>query len=396
MKYNLSLPTSVEPTQGWTEGNRVEFVFENKTEEMVQKSLRLNGVLTLLKKGPTDANFVAVSASDEMILDPDAGVHGFIDNIIVSLANSKVENVQNYGRFVKMKNEAKRYQIDEAVDTHSLCELQTFSNDSSTEEGDVKKNAYSGVLFPQTTGAWEMPFSVNLDICVNNSEENIPFSKLGQVKVALILQQMLKTGTLCLTLPINTVFTYYLKNLEMRYMTVPEKEHGGIILETKVCAHIPTVQNQQASLDFNATNAFDSVIMSFIRSSSVSSLDNKSYSFLQTEPITEKLDSLEVKINGQNDVLQYPLKFQTAEILYNYLKAWKPYIQPYDDMSVDKHGLSYKKLAQSGVQQGGYGLGCAFMGGMDAGTNVQFNLSLQSVPSTPYQCFIYSIGSLII
>lgn len=396
MKYNLSLPTSTEQVGGWTPGTRIEFVFENKGEEVVKKSIRLNGLLSL-SKSISGATPVPVALTDKVILDPDAGMHGFIDQIVTTLGSSSAENIQNYGRFLKMKNEAKRYQIDACTDTHSMCELMTFSNDAYTNVADVKVKAYSGVLFPSSANAYEIPFSLNLDFCLNNSDENIPFSKLGQVKVSIILQQTLKTGLMALALPANTTFSYVLKNLEIRYMTEPEKQsYGGIILETKTSAHIPSVTNKYASLEFSATNALDSVVCSFIRNTSINNLDNKSYNFLQTEPLLEKLNTFEVKINGQNDVLQYPLKFQTAEILYNYLKAWKPYVMAYDDVSVDKHGLSYKKLAQAGVQQAGYGLGCAFHGGLDAGTKVQLNLNLNDVPASAYQAFIYSIGSLII
>ena len=397
MKYNLVLPTATEQASGWSQGSAgyPEFVFENKGEEIVKGSIRLNGLLTVQKN---IAGVVSpVTALEKPILDPDAGIHGFIKNLNVTLGTSTAENILQYNRFVKMKNEAKRFQIDSCTDTHSMCELQTFSNDANIANTDIKTKAYSGVLIPSTAGAYEVPFSVVLDICLNNSDENIPFSKTGKIKLTFNLEDMTKTGFMCLNPTANTSsYQYYMKNLEIRYMTEPEKEsYGGIILETKTSSHTPTIQNKIASLEFQSTSAFDAVLVSFINNTTVTTLDNKTKNYLQTEAIAEKVGLFEVKINGQNDVLKFPLKFQTAEILSNYLQAWRPYIQAYDDVSIDKHGLSYKKLAQAN-QTAGYGLGCAFHGGLEAGTKVQLNLSLNSVPANPYQCFIYTIGSLII
>lgn len=394
MKYNLSLPTSVEPVGGFTSNANIEFAFENKGEEIVKNSIRLNGTLVINKTDASGTN--PLSLADKPILDPDAGVHGFISQIVTSFGTSTGENLLNYPRFVKAKNEAKKYQIDSCTETHSMCEHMTFSNDANIAPTDIKTNAYSGVIFPTIkTGNYELPFSVCLDFCLNNSKENIPFSKTGMVKIKILLEQMNKTGFMALAGGANTVYSYSLNNLELRYMTEPEKEsYGGIVLETKTSMISTTIKNKLASIEFQATNAFDSVVTTLIRGSAVLALDNKTINYLQSEPIVEQVDTFEVKINGENDFLQYPLKYQ-GEIIYNYLKAFKPYIHAYDDTRVDKHGLSYKKLAQAG-QKAGYGLGCAFDGGHDSGTRVQLNLSLKDVPADTYQCFTYTIGRLII
>lgn len=397
MKYNLVLPTSVESTSGWTENSRPVFVIKHEGEEIIPGTVRLNGILQLSKlvAGIPEV----LTSADLMTLDPDAGVHGFIHQIVTKFGHSTVENITEYGKFVKMKNEAKRYQIDNATSTHAMCEMRTYSNDANISTTDCKIDAVSGMLFPQDAGTYELPFSIELDIAVNNSEANIPYSRTEDIEVALTMQSNVKTGMKSnKAVPVdNEVYVYAAKYLELRYSSEMEKpkNEGAILLQTKSLAYTPTVQNKNASLEYAATSAFDSVVMSFIDVTHLQTLNNKNFNYLQTEAITEKLDNLEVKINGQNNVLQYPLRFQTAEILYNYLLAFKPYMQSYDSMEVMKHGLTYKKLANED-QTAGYGLGCAFLDGLDAGTRVQFNLELQDVPTNPYQAFVYSIGKLII
>ena len=106
-----------------------------------------------------------------------------------------------------------------------------------------------------------------------------------------------------------------------------------------------------------------------------------------------------IGVVGQDKYLKYPLRFQTSEILYNYLLAWKPVIHGYEDSTVSKHGLSYGKLGNGEPQQTiptGFGVGCNFHGGIEAGNKVCFNISLKQAPEFPYRCFFYTIGKLII
>ena len=119
------------------------------------------------------------------------------------------------------------------------------------------------------------------------------------------------------------------------------------------------------------------------------------YDYLATEAITQQIEYLEVKINGTDNVLRYPLRFQTAEILYNYLLAFKPLIHEDNTSEVTRHGLTYSTLGAT--VPSGFGVGCNFYGGLDAGTNVCFNVSLKTSPlADNYRCFFYTIGKLII
>jgi hypothetical protein len=403
MLYQIVLPTSVEPSSGFVANDRVVFEINHEAQQMRPKTFRLNGVLNL-SKIDASGNNNPITPADKLMLNPNAGINGFIRQIQTSFGSSTVETLNEYGRFVALKNETKYYQIDNCTSSNSMLELMTFSNNADVQGDDLKVNLTPGMKFPidESTTFSELPFSLDLDICLNGSEEPLPYSRTGQITVAIIFQDNNKCG---MKQPNNDIVTtvqyvYAIKNLECRFIADPEQEHkGGIILETKCNAHIPTILNKISALEFSPSNEFDSVVCSFLKQGHDSTSNSFLYDYLASEAITEQIEYLEVKLNGQDKYLKYPLRFQTSEILYNYLLAWKPIIHGYEDSTVTKHGLSYGKLGNGSPQQTiptGFGVGCNFHGGIEAGNKVCFNISLKTAPATPYRCFFYTIGKLII
>jgi hypothetical protein len=389
--YNIVLPTSVEQPKGWRANDRVVFKINHQNQQIRPHSVRLNGMLQLWKDA---AWSVPVTAADKLMLNPNAGVNGIIRQIQVKFGSSNVETINEFGRWVAMKNEAKYYQLDNATSTDSMLKLMTFSNDAYTGGDDLKINVTEGLKFPVDAGSSELPFSLDLDICVNNSVDPIPYSRTGEIEIAIILQDNVKCGFISKASSQGT-YTYTVRNLEIRFLAEPEQPHSGaIILETKSNDHIPTVLTKIAAIEWSPPHAFDSVVCSFLKQGHDSEYNNMNYDYLATEAVDELIEYMEFKINGQDAVTQYPLTKQTSEILYNYLLAWKPYIHAYDDMEVKKHGLTYSKLGNT--LKTGFGIGMHLHGGIDAGNRVSFQLSLTTYPSIPYRMFCYAIGKLII
>lgn len=396
MSYNLVLPTSTDPRAlGWTQNDRVVFKINNPGQFFRKGTLRFNGLLNLVRT--VNGTSFAVNASDQIRLNPNAGVSGLIYQVTTKFNGSTVESIMNYGKVIALKNEAKWYEIDTATTTDSMLELMTYSNDAYAGGDDLKINILQGLKFPSGLNplSSELPFSIDLDICLNSSTENIPFTRLGEVEISILLQDITKSGITALGGITGATYSYYMKNLEMRYITDAEGvDSGAIVLEIKNESHVPTILNKTSALEFAPSNAFDSVVCSFLKQGHDSTSASLNYDWLASEAITEQIEYLEVKVNGRDDFLRYPLRFQTSEILYNYLLAWSPYIHAYDDLTVNRHGLTYTKLGNA--LPTGYGMGCHLYGGLDAGTRISFNLTLKNVPSTPYRAFFYTLGKLII
>lgn len=390
--YNLVLPTSVEPQGGWKANDRCVFKINHTGQQMREHSVRLNGVLQLWRDAEQTQK---VTAADKLTMNPNAGFNGIIRQISTKFQGSVVETINEYGRFSAMKNEARYYQLDHATSSDAMLELMSFSNDAYLDAAvDVKTTLTQGMKFPLDTNASELPFSIDLDICVNSSVVPLPYSRTGEIEISIILQDNTKIG-LVSKAEEQGIYTYALKNLEMRFLSDPEQpSQGAIILESKSNDHIPTILNRFSTIEFTPAHAFDTVICSFLKAGHDSAYNNASYDYLATEAITEQIEFMEFKINGQDNVLQYPLMKQTSEILYNYLLAWKPFIHSGDEMVVKKHGLTYAKL--NNTLKTGYGVGVHLHGGIDANSRVSFQISLREAPSPAYRMFCYTIGKLIL
>lgn len=412
--YQLVVPTSVEPLlngkyggsykTGWIENSRPVFKLSNVNKEIRPKTTRINGILQTVilvqdpNVEPQPANWRATTSADKVYLDPNAGVNGFFYIINTKFKKSSVESITDYAKFVAMKNEAKYFQIDHATSTDSMLELMTFSNDAKADD-QIKYNANTGLLFPMDADTSEKPFSVDLDFCLNGSDEAIPYSRTGDIELELILSPVENSG-LIYKGPGDTSkiqLGYVLKNLEVRFLADDEQKHdGAILLETKSNSHIPTIQNRTASVEHTPSHAYDSIVCSLRKAGNS---DNFTNSYLQSVELTELVDFIEVKVNGRDGDIEFPLKYLTVEMLYNYLLAWNPYIHEYSDTSVRKHGLSYSKLSNdtpNTLEKSGWGIGCTLHGGVDAGTRITFNMTLKQVPASPYQCFMYTLGRLVI
>jgi hypothetical protein len=395
MSYNLVLPTSVEPLAGWGANDRAVFLLNNPNQELRRGTVRLNGLLQVWRTIGGNSP-VKVDDTDKITLNPNAGVSGLIRQIQTKFGAATVETINDFGKIIAMKNEAKYYQVDAATTTDSMLELMTYSNDAYAVGDDLKINVLQGLKYPIDSMTSELPFSLDLDICLNSSMVSIPFSRLGEVELSIIFQDIGKTGMTAVGNVAGASYSYFIKNLEVRYITDVDdgqNESGAIVLEVKNEAHIPTILNKSAALEFSPTSAFNSVVCSFLKQGHDSTASNLIYDYLATEAITEQIEYLEVKINGRDDFLKYPLRFATSEILYNYLLAWNVG-GAYDDLNIARHGLTYSKLGNSSPS--GYGMGVHLLNGLEAGTRISFNLTLKTPPVTPYRSFFFTLGNLLI
>jgi hypothetical protein len=391
--YNVNVPTSVEPSTGFIANDRIVFKMNFPNRQLRPGSVRLNGSLSLFKAG------AAITPTDLVTLNPNAGISAFISQIIVKMNGAIVETINEFGRYVALKNEAKYYQLDNACSTDSMLELMTYSNDAVLFS-DFKNQITAGSLLQvnASDAGSQLPFSVDLDICLNHCLQAIPYSRCGECEINIILQANDKCGMVQGLQPATTL-SYAIRNLELRFLTDPEVAvQGAIILGITDLVHTPTVINKINALEYTASKAFDAVICSFVRSAHISGNNNFQFDYLASEAIVEQIEDLDVKVNNTDSVVKFMMRLQTVEILYNYLLAWQPYINQYDEIEVKRHGLTYNKLstAEGNATATGFGVGMNFHGGIDSGNSVTFNVNLFSAPSSPYNVYMYSLGKLII
>jgi hypothetical protein len=387
--YSLLLPTSIEPKDGWTENSRIVFELDHEGKQIRPHTVRFNGILQLFK----DAT--PITATDLLQMDPDAGINSFIKQITTKMNGSTVECINLYNRFVKMSNEAKYFQVEHASSTNALLELMAHSNDGDVLSVDSKCRIANGMLFPIDTGSpSELPFSVDLDIAVNNCDVPLPYSKTGKITIELLLDSNHESGLTSGLNPAVSTFNYKFRNCELRYMSDVEKpQTQPLILTVKSLAHTPSLINKFNSLSFSPSSQFDSVVCSFIKINHIGEQNSKfEYNTLASEAIAEQIDYLEIKQNSQDGSVKFPLVKQTSEILYNALLAWSDN-RDFADTSIKQHGMSYNKLAQTVPTGQHIGFRC---NNSPAGTKLTVTVNLKAAPPTPYNAYFYTIGRAIL
>jgi hypothetical protein len=387
--YKLSQPTSLEPAEGWTANDRVVFLLPlDKGMALRKGSIRLNATLQLWRsvnggaKVAINSPITGTPTDDKIALNPNCGANGVIKMITTMVNGQSVENIIEFSRLVALKNEAEYYQLDHAVSSDAMMELMGFSNDGQLTG--LGSNQFTGMKFPIDASSGELPFSLDLDFCLNNSNQDIPSSKVQNMEVSIQFQDINKSGIVAKGNVSGATYSYNLKRLEMRYMTAPEvKQSEPLIMEIKSNCAIPSVyQSLQANLTFAPAQPFNRVFAGFL-DSAVNPTNALTTDYLKSEALP-LIDYLEIKVNNSNDdVVQFPLRFQTVEILYNYLHA-------VCGGKIQKHGLTYSKLGDGS----GYGLGLDLVEQVPAGTNVQFNINFKTLPQTTYRSYWYSIGNI--
>jgi hypothetical protein len=388
--YELILPTSVQPQNGWRANDRIQFRVNYTGKEIKAGTVRLNGLLQLWSD--SDCTVPAAEA-DKLVLNPNAGINGFFKQIQVSTEmQGNIETINDFGRLIAMENEAKYYQMDHGTSSDSMMEIMTYQNDNLLNATDFKQNVTSGLKFPITENATEIPFSVDLAVCLNQTGGvNIPQSKTGVIELNIILQDNTKVGMRSFGNQQNVEYTYTMTNCEIRFTSLSEqKMTAPLLMQVRSSAAIPVVLNKVSGIEFSAAHPFSSVMCSFLMESHNNSNTLLEYDYLATEAplVEEQIDVLEYKLNGQDGPLQYPLTFQTSEILQNYILSMS-----YANKT-NKHGFSYPKLTAETPT--GYGVGVNLGGLVPAGTRSSFLITLKRAPATPYRMFCYCAGVISI
>lgn len=389
-EYHYAVPTTLEPQPipaqqkpgGFTSGDR--FVIKaniDKGRQSTPGTFRMAGMFIPQKLN--GSTWEKLAPTDCARLNPYAGTSGCLYSVQVNLNGVVYESVLEYGRLTALLNQARYTGYTMATSSDSVLELMNYPTDSFQSIEDPKSKSLNGMLFPQDANQSEMPFSIDLDLCINKAA--IPNSKCQQIEFSFKLQDANKIG---LVSPTATQFRYFLKNVEIRYMTEPEMpSKGPIVMPIHNHSFLGSIINKVNSLTHSPSTNFHTMFMSFLKNSHINpGLNDFTKDYLASEALSEKAQMVEVKLAGSSDTIKYPLRYQTSEILYQFLLAakegmWKP-----------THDVSYAALAQT--TKTGYGIGSILSELNRANTPISFNIQLASVPSETYSAFVFTVGEI--
>jgi hypothetical protein len=385
--YHYSIPTTVEPALngtnpgGFTSADR--FVIRtdiNKGSQTKPATHRLAG-LVIIQKYVNNA-WTAIEASDYVRLDPYAGVSGFLYSLSVRVNDIEYESILEYGKLTSILNKCKYMSYDMACNSDSVMELMNYPSDMYMDSTATNAKSMQGMLFPIDTEAAEMPFSLDLMCGVNKVA--IPSSRADKIEFSFRLQDVNKSG---LTSPTAAPFRFFLKNVELRFMTETEQpRQGPLVMPIYNHSFLASIINKVNSITHSPASPFHTMFMTFLKNSHINTGSNDfTKSYLTDEALTEKPALVEFKVNNSSDVLKYPLRFIGSEILYQFMRAVK-------QGWTNSGDITYASLAQT--IKANFGIGSILSKQYPPNTSVSVNIQLETVPTEPYSCFVYTIGEI--
>jgi hypothetical protein len=229
--------------------SNVDFILQLDNAKLLPGSLCIEGEVAVF---PDKSVPATQYDGQDLMYDARAGYHALFRDLTTELQTSGVlENLLNYPRLVKMATVA--LTLDESLGSESV----------NAVEGKLMNNAQTrGNLYGRSTTDPYIPFSVKPMFCLNKASAAMAGSATGQVRVRVRLapdEEFLFGSAFVLG-----TTGYIIKNLRLRYMTIPDDGKKQTI-------QVETYQTFRSAVDSNNQNIstyipgnVDSVHMSFI------------------------------------------------------------------------------------------------------------------------------------
>ena len=267
LTYHESSPEN-NNVNGFTEFSSVDFVIDAPSRKLLKNSIRLEAdVLVFATTGNR------VDRTHKIQIDNKVGGHSFIESCVVSMPESKgvVQNAQEYSRHVQQ------------IATSSYTKNDYFCSDLQAEmrgclEFNGKVNIQQ-VASDNTTGTQDPTdpsFCIKPIICLNSSTGgNYSFADNGHIRLSFNLAKVHNAlhGADCVA---GT--TYTLKNMVVRYMTVPDDGKKEKMIMNSYAMVKNSIQSNSANISVRVpSNSVGGVSINFLEQSRESDLTSNSY-----------------------------------------------------------------------------------------------------------------------
>ena len=145
----------------------------------------------------------------QVFFNPNAGAHCYIDNVNVSTSLGQLEHISEYSRMVAMFEVASKADND-TFNTSDACEMISTSQRQSTSycEGSTTDGTGSSTHITEDCDVVLKPRCV-----LNKMSANLPFSKVGYVKLSITFAKILDA---LFTNETSPNMNYIISNLKCR------------------------------------------------------------------------------------------------------------------------------------------------------------------------------------
>jgi len=268
-----------------------------------------------------------------------------------------VENISNYPRLYKMKEVARITKAGEISSAKNLCELKVSSDGLTNQAmGGNAANKYT------------LPFSFKPDICMNNVDNDIPYTKSGAVNIRTRLEAMNKIFWGNGSGAANTLVFY---DLQIQYETVLDDGKVPPIVMSTSHSLMQVIESMNSHVSTTIPAVCTAMSASFLPV-----LEDASFLYNQTR-LAEVPGVTRIQFSW-NDMttgyISFPLE-DREEILYNYLESMG---------TTGLNQMTFKKLSNESC----YGIGLKFPSPTDL-SNQSIGIDISSsVLAQPYYVFM--------
>jgi hypothetical protein len=371
VKYHSSLPEN-EISGGFTEFNNVDFVLNaDAGRSLILGSVRFEGDLSVFQTGTT-----LIADATRITMDNHVAMHSVIENASTILSTQgQIENLDNYGRYVKMISTANS-SSDDHHSSNALPELRA-PDVRQTEYLLKTRNSKSA----NSTFTVQPDFSVKPMICLNRPQvgSSIPFSATGAIRVQFKLARNVavlygaNAGVGATADP-----SYLLQNLRMTYKTIPSPQNDGAIMY-RTLSNNQSLESNNSSISTSIPAVIYAVSATFMTQSKENTFGSNN--FLLERPIG--INNIQMNYNDSSNAFQTFRLDNQQEIITNYLESMR---------SAGINGCKLSNLNSNDC----FGAGINFNDNLDFSDGRKFSMTIDSgiTNASPVILYLYFHSSI--
>jgi len=366
LRYHHALPEN-DRVDGFTEYNTCDFVLNaDASRALVLGSIRVEADLTIFEDGTNK-----IAAGRRIHIDNHVGAHALFDNVsvVLSQGGGQIENIDNYGRWVKMWYSSTASE-DDNHRGDALCELRT-PNIRHTEYMMVEKNTKTSdsnlKILPDV--------SVAPKCCLNRpmGAQFLDFAKSGAIRIQLKMARNVAVlfGADCGTAA-HADPSYKLTNLRCSFKSVLAQNQPVIL--NRVLSMNQSLESNNASVSTSVPAVVNAVSATFLTQAAENSYNHNNFLLERPDGIT----NIQMNYNDSTNAYQTFRLDNHQEILKNYLESLR---------SAGVNDAKLNKIDSNDC----YGAGIAFNENIDFSSGNKFSVQIDSSidSANPVVLFMY-------
>ena len=355
--------------QSYQENDDLVFFLNVNNRALMKNSVRLEGELCIRQGTGADVLANRIITTDDIYIDNVIGVNSIISNISCDFQKvGLVEQFSDYSRYVKM-SEIGEKDTNDYHSGQSLCELVSPSEQGTQSLLGGYTSLSSGAVAGDRK---DIDFSFKPRMCLNKMNDDLSFTKTGQIKLSLRLNAVNQTlyGKDCFVSGSNTGTTYYIKNVRLLYKSVPD-EMNNVMMKT-ILSLKSSINSQLSNTSASPSAIVSGVSCCFLRQD-------------KENDLVECATSMDM-LSGINE-LQFIFQDSTSEYISYVIDTKSEMLDKFIESL--EHGGHNQVNSNRNLMNFGIGLTFPPTDLSNQKFNIQINTKFNTLSTTPYSMYQY-------